>query len=505
MFLAYMITSFQANITPKRLLFSLRFISMQRSIQHNSHVLGNLSSFTHLLHHSFQTKSLRATKSLHAHLLRTGLIFSSLNLHIELILNYATCLGNTTFQTITNLIGFMDPTNLIPFTALISGFSRRGVPNFALQTCSFMHVRGIPLDGYVLCSSLAASSSIKMLRFGKQIHAHVSKSGWSSSVYVGTALVDLYVKSSMINDAWNVFVEIPLKNTVCVNALLSGYAEAELWIEGLELVQRMQMYGLDYDHITLSALLRICTGLAAIELGRQVHANMIRRTSYLERDVFLQSSLVEMYGRSGLVEKARHVFDLSGIRQEGNEGGKRDVVLWTSMLCSYGKNGRFDEVIRLFDNMVMKGIKPDEVAFVVVISACGHNGQVSLGIEYFKSMARDFKLEPGPEHYSCVVDLLCRAGELEMAWSLASENASNSISMWVALLSACNNFGNIELGKLAAQKALELDPQNSGIYVLLSNLYARFGMWDELEKLRELMKEKGLKKDVGCSRIEVKS
>ncbi|XP_019055439.1 PREDICTED: pentatricopeptide repeat-containing protein At1g77170-like [Nelumbo nucifera] len=243
-----------------------------------------------------------------------------------------------------------------------------------------MHVRGIPLDVNVLCSSLAASSSIKMLRF-----------------------------------------------------------EAQLWSEGPELVQRMQMYGLDYDHFTLSALLRVCTGLAAIELGSQVHANMICRTSYLERDVFLQSSLVEMYGRCGLVEKARHLFDLVGIRQEGNEEGKRDVFLWTP----YGKNGRF----------------------------CGW-------------------LEPGPKHYSPVVDLLCRASELEMAWNLASKNASNIISLWVALLSACNNFGNIELGNLVAQKALELDPQNSGIYVLLSNLYARFGIWNEIEKLRELMKEK---------------
>ena len=120
------------------------------------------------------------------------------------------------------------------------------------------------------------------------------------------------------------------------------------------------------------------------------------------------------------------------------------------------------------------------------------------------------RLEPGPEHYSCVVDLLCRAGELERAWKMVNEmttkeNGSYSVSMWGALLNACDEFGNVELGKLAAHKALEMDPHNVGIYVLLSNMYAKFSMWDEIEQLMELMKENGLKKDVGCSWIEITS
>ncbi|RVW23004.1 Pentatricopeptide repeat-containing protein, mitochondrial [Vitis vinifera] len=254
-----------------------------------------------------------------------------------------------------------------------------------------------------------------------------------------------------------VFDEIPVKNTVCANALLSGYGEAKLWVEGLDFVRRMRSLNLNCDHFTLSAMLRSCAGLSAIELGKQVHGSVIRKVSDVEADVFLQSSLIEMYGKCGSVEKAWEVFNLAGFGYKGER--KRDVVLWTSMLAVCGRNGHFEKVIELYKEMLREGIRPDGVAFVAIISACGHTGHVKLGIEYFESMVSDFGLEPRPEYYRCVVDFLCRAG------------------------------------KLAAHKALEMDPHNVGIYVLLSNMYAKFSMWDEIEQLRELMKESGLKKD----------
>ncbi|XVF45405.1 hypothetical protein PTKIN_Ptkin02bG0203000 [Pterospermum kingtungense] len=368
-----------------------------------------------------------------------------------------------------------------------------------------MHFHGICLDTYALCSSLTASSSLKNVEFGEQIHAHVAKSGWVSSVFVGSALVDLYAKLSLIADAAALFDEIPVKNSVCANALLSGFCEANLWAEGLELVRKMPKMSLDYDHFTLSAILRACAGLSAIGLGKQVHGYLIRKVYNLEEDVYLQSSLIEMYGKCGLVVEALQVFSLAGLRLGGEK--RRDVVLWTSILGVYGRNGHFEKVVSLFKQMLKEGIKPDKVAFVTVISACGHTGQIRLGLEYFDSMTQVYKLIPGPEHYSCVVDMLCRAGELERAMKVVNEmlqkgHNNGSVQLWVALLSACSDHENVELGRFAAQKALELDPQNVGIYVKLSNLYARFGMWDEIGQLREVMRQGGLKKDVAFSWIE---
>lgn len=466
--------------------------------------IKKFDSINGFLRHCSQTKNVRAIKKLHAHLLRTGLVFIFPSFESKLIVAYTTCLHRNNFKTFTTLLNCINPTNPLPFNMILSDYSRNGFPFLALQTFSFMHTNGVPLDTYSFCCSLVASCSMKNVKFGAQVHAQVEKSGWLSSVFVGSALVDLYAKLSLINDAAMMFDEIPVKNTVCANALLSGYGEAKQWGEGLEFVRKMRMLNLKCDHFTLSATLRACAGLSAIELGRQVHGSVIRKVSCLESDVFLQSSLIEMYGKCGFLGKALQVFNLAGFGYKGKR--KRDVVLWTSMLAVYGRNGEFEKVIELFEEMLREGIRPDGVAFVTVISASGHTGHVQLGIKYFESMVSDFGLEPCPEHYSCVVDLLCRAGELERAWKIVSEmtnkeNGSYSVSMWGALLSACSELGNVELGTLAAHKALEMDPHNVGIYVMLSNMYAKFGMWDEIGQLRELMKESGLKKDVGCSWI----
>ncbi|KAE8651886.1 hypothetical protein Csa_006753 [Cucumis sativus] len=278
-----------------------------------------------------------------------------------------------------------------------------------------------------------------------------------------------------------------------------------MWVEGLELLRKMQGLDLKYDQFTLSASLRACTGLSAIALGKQVHAYILRTVYDITSDVHLQSTLVEMYGKNGMVEKAWNVFKFAGLGRQ--EDGKRDIIMWTSMLSVYGRNGCYKRVIELYNQMLMEGIKPDRVAFVTVISACGHTGEVNLGVQYFDSMQSDFGLEPGQEHYSCLADLLCRAGELEKAWKLVNDIKSRdyNVSLWGALLRACLEQGNIKLGNLAARRALELDPQNTGILVMLSNLYAGFGLWNEIEHLRESVRKEGLYKDVACSWIEITS
>ncbi|KAK7409782.1 hypothetical protein VNO78_00095 [Psophocarpus tetragonolobus] len=448
--------------------------------------------------------NLSGIKKLHAQLLRSGMLFLSHHLHTQLIATYAASLPN---NNLNSFFKCMNSNNPLHFNAIISYFCRKGYSFLALASFSFMHSNGVPLDTYALCSTLTASSKLKYLNLGKQIHAHVGKSGWSSSVFLGSALIDLYSKLSDVRDAALLFDEIPVKNTVCANALLSGYGEAGLLVQELELVRKMPTLKLKHDHFTLSAALRACTGLSAVEIGRQVHCYLLRTTPDVEGDVFLQSALIEMYGKCGLVKKAWLVFKLVGmdIRKELRS---RDVVLWTTMLGVYGRNGCYKEVIDLYNDMLVEGIRPDGVAFLTVISACGRTGQVHAGVKYFESMANDFKLDPGPEHYSCLVDLLCRAGELQRAWEFLNETHHKgmekcTVSMWGALLSACVDRGDLELGKLAAQRALEIDPQNAGICIMLSNLYARFGMWEEIGHLRVLIRERGLRKEVGCSWIQV--
>lgn len=465
----------------------------------------NFHTVSQFLHHCSQTKNVRAVQEFHAQVIRTGLFFVSPNLQTNLVLTYTSCVNENNLKTLTHFLKSLNSRNPLPFNSIISHFSQHGSDCYALHTFSFMHYNSVYVDSYALCSSLKSVSCLKNCVLGRLLHAYVEKSGWLASVFVGSALVDFYAKLLCMSDASKVFDEIPEKNTVCVNALLSGYAEAKMWGEGIELVRRMPLLRLEADNFTLAAALRACSGLCAIELSKEVHASVVRRIMDVGADVFLQSLLIEIYGKCGLVDSAKRVFSMAGYVVANRQ---RDVVLWTSMLGVYGRTGDYIEVIRLFKDMLTEGIRPDGVAFLTVISACSHTGQVDLGMEYFESMTRDYGLVASQEHYGCLVDLLCRAGELERAWKVITEmphSVDCTISMWGALLSACNECGNVKLGKLAAEKAFQLEPNNVGIYVLLSNMYARYGMWDEIEKLRELMKRRGLKKDIGWSLIDAAS
>ncbi|XP_075511272.1 putative pentatricopeptide repeat-containing protein At3g23330 [Primulina tabacum] len=470
------------------------------------HDAWNFHSITQFLQHCSLTKNLRPIQIFHAHLLRAGLFFVSPNLQTKLICTYTTCLDRNSIKTLAYFLKCLNPKNPLPFNSIISHFSQHGYNCFALHTLSFMHSNGVFVDSYAFCCALKSISCLENVFLAKLMHSYIEKSGWLASVFVGSALVDFYARMSCIDDATMVFDEIPMKNTVCVNALLSGYAGAKMWDQGVKLVRGMQLLGLEADNFTFSAALQSCTGLYDVELGKQIHGIVMRKVIEFRTDVFLQSLLIEMYGKCGLLESAKNVFDMVGYR-EGEEM-RRDVILWTSILGVHGKNGNYGEVVRLFNSMLNEGIKPDGVAFLSVISACAHTGQVDLGMKFFESMTLNYGLSAGQEHYSCLVDLLCRAGELERACKLVNDVSNTgyescTVSLWGALLSACTERGNVKLGKAAAQRALDLEPGNVGIYVLLSNMYAKNGMWDEIEQLRELMQRRGLKKDIGWSLIDV--
>ncbi|WOL12958.1 hypothetical protein Cni_G21727 [Canna indica] len=445
------------------------------------------SNFTSsLFHRRSRTKTpSAAAKTLHAHLLRIHLLpHAAVDPKVLLLRPH--------------------PCDVSRWNSLLSALARHGFCSPTLRTFAIVNSLGLPPDSYSFCTVLTVSFSSKAADLGRQIHARAFRSGWISSIFVSGALIDCYARSLATGDASQLFDEMAVRNTVCVNSLLSGYVESQRWEEGLFLFRRMPELELDPDGFTLSAILRICADAPAVSLGLQVHAYLCRRSGLVSEDAFLTSSLLDMYGKCGLVGKARFVFELAG------QEAMRDIVLWTSMLNAYGRNGQFAEVVETYENMLSLEIEPDEIALLAVLSACNHSGDVIKGLYYFESMWRVHKMVPGPEHYGCVVDMLCRVGNLPMAWKFANEmmlekdynGCSNlGVSVWGALLSACRDSGNIEIGQFAAKMALELDPNNAGIYAELSNLYASVGLWDKIGELREVMKVKGLRKDVGCSRL----
>jgi pentatricopeptide repeat protein len=354
------------------------------------------------------------------------------------------------------------------------------------------------LDSYTLCSALRSSASASA---AEPLHALAAKSGWIGSVFVSCALAACYGGSGRFLDARSLFDQSSAKNAVFANAVLAAYIGAGKWAPALEFARRFCELGLLVDGYTMTAVLRACGEVANADLGMQAHGQAIRTVGGVESDMFLTSALVDMYAKCGLVSHAELVFDKT-LQANACRG---DVVLWTSMLNAYGRHGQCKEVIRMYDRMVASGVHPDEPAMLALLSACHHAGEVVKGLKYFESIRIDYGLMPTSEHYGCVVNMLCRAGKVTKAWEIATRDGCGhniSVSTWGALLSACRDCGNVGVGRMAALKAIELEPANVGIYTELSNLYAGAGLWEEINQLRGLMKERRLEKDIGFTWVE---
>lgn len=265
--------------------------------------------------------------------------------------------------------------------------------------------------------------------------------------------------------------------------------------ETLRLLHLMQLEGVKPNEITFTSVISACANVAALEQGNQVHASIIKN-GYIFYDK-LANALVDMYSKCGKLGYARQMFD---------KMPQRDVVSWTTILAAYGKQGHGKEVVKLFEQMQMAGIRPNHVTFLTVLSACSHAGLLEEGLHYFHSMSQDNHngILPTAEHYACVVDLLGRAGCLVEAHDVISKIPFEpTADIWGSLLGASRIHNNIELGECAAGHLFELDPHNAGHYVVMANIYAAAGKWEGVAMVRKIMKDRGVKKVPGCSWIEV--
>eukprot|EP00253_Pinus_taeda_P001094 PITA_01094 len=382
----------------------------------------------------------------------------------------------------------------ISWNAMIAGYAGDGEGEQAQKLFGQMHSEGIEMNEFTFGSVLSVCANTRDLMLGQQIHVHVIKTELQSSVIVGSALLDTYAKSGCIEDARHLFGKMPERNLVSWTAMISGYAQNGYSEEALNVF--CQMLGVDVkpNEFTFASVLSSCATLPAPEAGKQVHVHVIRNG--FEFNIFVASALLDMYAKCGSIKRARMVFDQMPMR---------DDVLWNAMIVGYAQNGDGEETLRLFKQMLQAGVKPDHITFIGVLSACSHTGLIEEGYSYFDSMSRDYFITPRADHYACMIDLVGRAGLLDLAEDLINKMPIEPDAIvWSALLGACRIHGNIDLGKRAAEGLLKLEPLNVVTHILLSNIYAAAGRWDEAAKIRKLMKERGVKKKPGCSWIEVK-
>ncbi|XP_057835812.2 pentatricopeptide repeat-containing protein At3g24000, mitochondrial [Cryptomeria japonica] len=434
--------------------------------------------------------ALESGRQIHGYIIRSGFEFNSF-VGSSLVVMYSKC---GSLEDALKMVGEVQGGEEVSCNAMIGGYIQHGRAAEALNFFCQMHRVGVKVDHFTFPTILNACSTLPALEQGKQIHASIIRTGFESNRYVGNALVNMYAKCQILDDAKKVFDSIPERDVVSWTAIVGVYVESGNNEEVLQLFRQMREAGITPDEFSLASVLSACASLSALAQGKQVHALAIRSKSgdYLS----VHNALVIMYAKCGSIEDAYLVF---------REMPSRDVVSWTSIIKAYAQNGCGKDALKLYEKMLSSGLKPDHVTFVGVLFACSHAGLVNEGRHLFNSMALDYGITPQTQHYACMIDLLGRAGHMNEAEDLLRKMPVKPDGIvWKSLLAACRIHKNTKLGKYAAENLFELEPQNSAPYVLLSNLYAAAGKWDEVAKIRKMMKDRGVIKKPGCSWIEVK-
>lgn len=462
-------------------------------------------------------------KMLHAYVIKSGL-----NLHGPLFSNtlidmYGKC---DHLKDAVHLFDEMPNRDLASWASIFTAHNQANLLKHTLLLFSNMFSRdGLQPDHFIFASLVNACAGLTALRLGEQIHTQFVVSLYSNDDVVKSSLVDLYSKCGFPDKARRVFDSIVSKNVISWTSLMYGYAKIGRKTEALQLLRDMPCKSLHtwtalisgfvqggnsadsfrvfqelrrdraviYDPFILSSLIVGSATLAMLEVGKQVH-RLVIGLGY-ESNLYVSNALIDMYAKCSDVWSAEKIF--GSMR-------KREIVSWTSIIVGLAQHGLAHESLALYDQMISFGLKPNEVTFTGIIYACSHAGLVEKGQKLFKSMVEDYKLRPSLQHYTCLVDLYSRSGFLEEA-----ENILNSMpfepdaAAWAALLGACNQAGKNKIGVRIANHLLQLGPEDSSTFILMSNIYARAAMWESVAKVRKLMGAMEVRKKPGYSCVDL--
>ncbi|KAJ4981673.1 hypothetical protein NE237_032510 [Protea cynaroides] len=388
----------------------------------------------------------------------------------------------------------MGERTVVSWTSMMAGYAREGKLSSAIKLFHEMEAEGVKPDLFTVTSILHACASNRSLEYGKNVHDYVRRNELQTNLFVTNALMEMYAKCGSMADAQLVFDEMLVRDIVSWNTMIGGFSKNCLPNDALSLFIKMQSE-LKPNAVSMACVLPACSCLSALERGREIHGNVLRNG--FSSDHYVNNSLVDMYVKCGALEVARLLFNMMPVK---------DLVSWTVMIAGYGMHGCGKDAIAVFNEMHCSGIKPDGVSFVAVLYACSHSGLVDEGWRLFNIMRNDYKIEPELEHYACMVDLLARAGHLTKAYKfIEMMPVEPDSTIWGALLCGCRIHRDVKLAEKVAERVFELEPENTGYYVLLANIYSEAEKWEEVNKLRKRIGRLGLRKNPGCSWIEIKS
>lgn len=430
------------------------------------------------------------------------------------------------FSDVRHLFDEVPDLNAVSATKIIGRVARQNKHEEAIYLFSRMLLLNIRPSEFTFGTVIHSTTAIKDLHLGKQIHAFAIQMGLQSNVFVGSAILDLYAKFGLIEEASKVFEDthcpnvvsytslicgllkkerfedavelfrkMPERNVVSWNAMIGGYSQTGQNEEAVNVFIKMLREGFFPNHSTFPCAISAAASIAGLGMGKSFHACAIKFLGKF--NPFVGNSLISFYAKCGNMEDSLLVF---------NKLGERNIVSWNAVICGYAQNGRGEEAVEFYQKMQVSGIRPNDVTLLGLLWACNHAGLVDQGFKYFTQAQLQQPSILKSEHYACMVDLLSRSGRFKEAEKFLHDLPFDpGVGFWKALLGGCQIHKNMELGEFAARKILGLDPDDVSSYVMLSNAESVAGKWDSVSKIRRQMKDKNMKRIPGCSWIEIKS
>ncbi|KAK7308004.1 hypothetical protein VNO77_41552 [Canavalia gladiata] len=453
-------------------------------------IIPNSAIFTTLILSFTDPSMLELGKQIHSLLIRIGFIA---NVSIEMSISnmYVKCGWLDGAEVATNK---MTSKNAVACTGLMVGYTQAARHRDVLLLFAKMISEGVELDGFVFSIVLKACAALGDLYAGRQVHSYSVKLGLESEVSVGTPLVDFYAKCSRFEAARQAFENIREPNDFSWSALIAGYCQSGRFDRALEVFKTIRSKGVLLNSFIYTSIFQACSAVSDLSYGAQIHADAIKKG--LVAHLSGESAMITMYSKCGKMDYAYQAFFTID---------RPDTVAWTAIICAHAYHGKACEALRLFKEMQGSGVRPNAVTFIGLLTACSHSGLVKEGKQFLDSMNDKYGVNPTIDHYNCMIDVYSRAGLLQEALEMIRRLPFEpDVMSWKSLLGGCWSHRNLEIGMIAADKTFHLDLLDSATYVIMFNLYALAGKWDEAAQIRKMMAERNLRKEVSCSWIIVK-
>lgn len=383
--------------------------------------------------------------------------------------------------------------SVVAWSALIAGTAENGEGPKACLLFEEMQQQGVIPDEVMFICILKACSGPTCLDYGRNIHCQVAECGLGMDIFLGNALIDMYVKCESLEDACSLSNRLPEQNTVTWSVLIGGHVQQGFALEAIQLFDKMSQEGVEPDEISFVSALKACSSIAALKQGRQIHRNAIEKG--YELDAFVSSTLINMYAKCGSLEDARRDFERLP---------RRSIVAWGALMSGYAQNGDYLSVLSYFQGMQQEGVEPDDVSYLSLLAACSHRGLPEAGCAHFKAMRGKHGIEPTLRHYNSMVDILGHAGRLnEVEDLLETMPFQDNLVGWTSLLTSCRRHFDASIGRRSFDRFSVIDRGNATGYVLMGNIYSQMGMWKEAMEIEELRKCANGWKKPGKAFIEV--